>query len=164
VFSPCTQLTLCQDTGCTHNLEDQSDYNGMVHQSEEGDLCLDWLDFPDYAQIAIANQWGNACRNLPNGDMARAWCFTGKIGDAAPAYCDIGRRCPIMDQDQGAEDESEQEEEEDGHDLLSAGLSSTTSRSKARRAALLYVSQAEEAHAKLMQEMEVIRRSMPDKT
>jgi hypothetical protein len=158
VFSPCTQLTRCQDTGCTHNLEDQSDYNGMVHQSEQGDFCLDWSEFPDYAEVAIANQWGNACRNLPNGDMARAWCFTGKVGDATPAYCDIGRRCPIMDRDEGAEDESENDD-----DLLSATLSSTTSRSEARRAALTYASHAEKARARLMQEMEAMGHSMPDK-
>jgi hypothetical protein len=159
-WSFCSQLTLCEDTGCTHNLEDESDYDGMVHQSEKGDFCLDWSDFPDYAEVAIANNWGSSCRNLPNGDKARAWCFTGTVSDATPAYCDIGRRCP-PEHDEKEPPDDDDDEGETG-DSNPAGLSSATSRSSPRRAALMYARSAEEARARLNQQMETMGYSMPD--
>jgi hypothetical protein len=142
---------MCEDTGCTHNLKDQSDYEGMVHQSENGDMCLDWIEFPEYASVASTNGWVNWCRNLADGDMARAWCFTGTVDDATKAYCDIGRQCSDVD---GPVDNS-------GKPPSSASLSdASASGSKARGATLMYESQAKEARAQLMMQMRSLGHTM----
>mmetsp|Transcript_59625 Transcript_59625/g.122265 ORF Transcript_59625/g.122265 Transcript_59625/m.122265 type:complete len:2837 (+) Transcript_59625:263-8773(+) len=154
-FSACTQLTLCQDTGCTHDQPDASDYTGMAHHTEEGLLCLQWDQFPDFAALAVAGGWGNACRN-PGGEYPRTWCFTE--ADGTKGYCNVGRQCP-----QEAFDYYDDDDELAASGMSSAAsLSAASSKSgaNARRVSLMYERQARAAHVELLSQMQAMGHSI----
>lgn len=170
-FSACTQLKLCQDTGCTYDLEDASDYSGMVHHTVDGHICLNWDQFPEYA--AVVGDSANFCRN-PNGELARAWCFTAE--DGTKGYCNIGRQCPFSVSDNDSDeydklvsDNDDNEYDTSGDEKLESGLISSaaslsasppTYGAKAHGVVLMYERRAHAARVELFSQMKKLGHSM----
>ena len=90
VFSACTSVFQCADTGCTHNEPDGSDYDGEISFTVSGRTCDEWKTNDKWISKAAEEGWHNFCRN-PDGKKL-PWCLV-KDAPAGWEFCDVGKSC-----------------------------------------------------------------------